>query len=110
MRNGRLGTLVLAFLMAGCGPAARTVSLDGSATVFPIANALAEEFGRANPELAVLANKCGTGGGLGRLGRGEIDVATASRRISPEEAKAVPGGVVEIPLAFDGVTVVVNPA
>ena len=111
-RLGLAATLLLASVLLGaCGhPSTASVALDGSATVFPIANILAEDYGRDHPNVRVLANKCGTGGGFQRLARGEIDVATASRRIEPAEARAVEGGVVEVPLAFDGVTVVVHPS
>ena len=102
--------LISSIPLGGCGPrSVGTVVVDGSATVFPIANILAEDFGRAHPEIRVVANKCGTGGGFQKLARGEIDVATASRRIEPRERRDVAGGAVEVPLAFDGVTVVVNP-
>lgn len=103
---------MLAFvLLAGCSARPQSsVVIDGSSTVFPIANILAEDFGAAHPEVRVVSNKCGTGGGFQKLARGEIDVATASRKVEPPEARAVEGGVVEIPIAYDGITVVVNPA
>ena len=108
--GGRWRWLLLPALLAGCGGGGGSVVVDGSSTVFPIANLMAEEFGDAHPEVKVVANKCGTGGGLQKLARGEIDVATASRPIEPAEARRVPGGVLQIPVAYDGVTVVVNPA
>lgn len=102
---------LLGALLGGCAAAPRgSVVIDGSSTVFPVANTIAEDFGDANPDVKVVANKCGTGGGFQKLARGEIDVATASRPIEPSEARRVPGGVVQIPVAYDGITVVVNPA
>ncbi len=101
---------LLCLFSAGCGPKPPSVTIDGSATVFPIANILAEDFAEAHPDVRVVANKSGTGGGLQKLARGEIDVATASRPVEPREARAVPGGVIEIPIADDGITVVVNSA
>ncbi len=110
MGGRRLGLLATA-LLGGCSTGHRgSVVIDGSSTVFPIVNIVAEDFADANPDVKVVANKCGTGGGFQKLARGEIDVATASRRIEPQEARKIPGGVVEIPFAYDGVTVVVNPA
>lgn len=107
---GRRRWGIVAFgLLAGCATPPRTVTIDGSSTVFPIANILAEDFAEAHPGVRVVANKCGTGGGLQKLARGEIDVATASRPVEPREARAVKGGVVEIPIADDGITVIVNP-
>ena len=109
MDRRRLGIVAL-ILLAGCGPSPRTVTIDGSSTVFPIANILAEDFAESHPDVRVVANKSGTGGGLQKLARGEIDVATASRPVEPREARAVRGGVVAIPIADDGITVIVNPA
>ena len=109
MDRGRWAIVAFA-LLAGCGPRPRTITIDGSSTVFPIANILAEDFADSHPDIRVVANKSGTGGGLQKLARGEIDIATASRRVEPREAQAVRGGVVEIPIADDGITVVVNPA
>ena len=106
----RTGGIAALALLGGCAPRPPTVTIDGSATVFPIANILAEDFADAHPDVRVVANKCGTGGGLQKLARGEIDVATASRSVEPREARAVSGGIVAIPIADDGITVVVNPA
>ena len=102
----------VALVLAGCGPSGRGgVVVDGSSTVFPIVNILAEEFGDRNPGVKVVANKCGTGSGFQKFARGEIDVAAASRPIEPREAAALrEAGIayVEIPIAYDGVTVIVN--
>ncbi len=87
--------------------------MDGSSTVFPVANILAEEFGDWHSDVKVVANKCGTGSGFQKFGRGEIDLAAASRRIEPQEAAALRSagvGYLEVPIAYDGVTVVVNRA
>lgn len=111
--DGRPLALVALFL-AGCGgPKEGSIVIDGSSTVFPIVNIMAEEFGDAYPGVKVVANKCGTGSGLQKFARGEIDVAAASRRIEPKEAASLRAeGVayVEIPIAYDGVTVIVNRA
>jgi phosphate transport system substrate-binding protein len=111
------GTLVL----AGCGEGARmaadirnapVIKIDGSSTVFPIAEAVAEEFQRAGHRVRVTVGLSGTGGGFKKLCRGEIDVANASRPILAEEmekCRAAGISYLELPVAFDAITVVVNP-
>lgn len=89
-----------------------TVSIDGSSTVFPISEAAAEEFGKIHPKVRVTVGLSGTGGGFKRFGAGETDISDASRPIKPEEEQvAAAHGVtyVEIPVAYDGIAVVVNP-
>ncbi|MEJ5169421.1 MAG: PstS family phosphate ABC transporter substrate-binding protein [Fimbriimonadales bacterium] len=88
------------------------VSVDGSSTVFPISQALAEEFINENGKVNVAVAESGTGGGFKKFGRGEIDITGASRPIEPSEDETCKkNGVeyVELPIAFDGLTVVVNP-
>jgi phosphate transport system substrate-binding protein len=89
------------------------LSIDGSTTVFPIVQAMAEDFKGANPDAKPSVNKSGTGSGFQKFTRGEIDIATASRPIEPKEVsdlKAKGIDFIEIPIAYDGVSVVVNPA
>jgi phosphate transport system substrate-binding protein len=113
------GTLLLSGLI-GCKPAARQdsedqpgmIKIDGSSTVFPIAEAVAEEFQLSGRRVRVTVGLSGTGGGFKKLCRGEIDVTNASRPILTEEmAKCRQAGVryLELPVAFDAITVVVNP-
>ncbi len=100
------------FLLWGCAPRGPSVSIDGSSTVFPIVNVMAEDFGNAHPEVRIVANKSGTGSGMQKFARGEIDIATASRPIETKEVEALTAAkveFVEIPLAYDGVTVIVHP-
>jgi phosphate transport system substrate-binding protein len=88
------------------------VSIDGSSTVYPIAEAVSEEFQLRNPRVMVSLGRSGTGGGFERFCRGEMDVATASRRIRDFEAQRCAANDVEyleLPIALDGVSVVVNP-
>ena len=88
------------------------VSIDGSTTVYPIVQAMAEDFKAANPDFSPAVNKSGTGSGFQKFGRGEIDVAAASRPIDLKEDKELrEKGIdyIEIPIAYDGVSVVVNP-
>lgn len=99
------GSLATAERMKG------TVSLDGSSTVFPISEAVAEEFGSVQPRVRVTVGVSGTGGGFKKFFAGEIDINDASRPIKPSEViKAKEAGVefIELPVAFDGLSVVVN--
>jgi phosphate transport system substrate-binding protein len=91
---------------------AATLNIDGSTTVYPIVNAMGEDFGAANSDVKVVVNKAGTGSGFQKFERGEIDIATASRPIKDEEDKALTAkgaDYIEVPIAFDGVSIVVNP-
>lgn len=89
------------------------INLDGSSTVNPLMAALAEEYQRSvNDKANITIAQSGTGGGFKKFINKEIDIALASRPISPEEVeKAKQAGVefIELPIAFDGLTVVVNP-
>jgi phosphate transport system substrate-binding protein len=89
------------------------IKIDGSSTVFPIAEAVAEEFqiGKRG-KVRVTVGIAGTGGGFKRFCRGETDISNASRPILAEEMKACrKAGIkyIELPIAFDALTVVVNP-
>jgi phosphate transport system substrate-binding protein len=89
------------------------VTLDGSSTVFPIAEAVAEEFQIANPEVRVTVGFSGTGGGFERFCAGETDISNASRPIDADEREACAAAGIEfteIPVAWDGLSVVANPA
>ena len=88
------------------------VTLDGSSTVFPISEAVAEEFQRTNPGTRVTVGISGTGGGFQKFCRGETDISDASRPIRPAEIEACQkAGIeyIELPIAYDGLAVVVNP-
>lgn len=90
-----------------------TVKIDGSSTVFPIAEAVAEEFQISKRgKVRVTVGIAGTGGGFKRFCRGETDIANASRPILKEEMESCrQAGIkyLELPVAFDALTVVVNP-
>mgnify|MGYP003300468685 FL=1 len=93
------------------GALAGTVSVDGSSTVFPVTEAVAEEFGKVHPKVRVTVGISGTGGGFKKFCSGEIDINDASRHIKDKEIKvAKENGVeyIEIPVAYDGLSVVVN--
>lgn len=87
------------------------VKCDGSSTVFPIAEAVAEEFQNTNKNVQVTVGMSGTGGGFKKFVRGETDISNASRPIQAKEMEeAAKNGVeyIELPIAFDALTVVVN--
>ena len=89
-----------------------TVKVDGSSTVYPITEAVAEEFKAAAPRVNVTVGISGTGGGFKRFAAGETDISDASRPIRQEEhAAAAENRVeyIEIPVAYDGLSIVVNP-
>ena len=88
------------------------IKVDGSSTVFPITEAMAEEFQKEHGELRVTVGISGTGGGFKKLCNGEIDLTGASRPIKPIELDACGKsgiGFIELPVAYDGLTVIVNP-
>ena len=90
--------------------AGQVVKIDGSSTVFPVTEAVAEEFQKSTGN-KVTVGISGTGGGFKKFARGETDVQNASRPIKDEEIKAAKeGGVeyLELPIAYDALTVVVN--
>ncbi len=87
------------------------IVIDGSSTVYPITEAIAEAFMEKFPEVSVTVGISGTGGGFKRFTIGESDINDASRRIEEPEIKlAQENGVewIEVPIAIDGLTVVVN--
>lgn len=106
-----LATSALAFLAAA--PAlAQVVKVDGSSTVYPVTEAVAEEFQKSNKGLKVTVGVSGTGGGFKKFCRAETDISNASRPISASEMKDCKAAGVEyyeLPVAFDALTVVINP-
>jgi phosphate transport system substrate-binding protein len=106
----------LAVLLAGCGGdvgSGGRIQIDGSSTVYPLTQAMAEEFmlheGR---DVRVTVAQSGTGGGFARFCDGEVDINDASRPIqAAEAARCAANGVepVEFEVAKDGITVAVNP-
>lgn len=104
--------LPLAIALLGLA-AAQSLRVDGSSTVYPISLAMAEEFSIENPDVGIAVAFSGTGGGLSKLCAGEIDVADASRAVKEEELEACAAhgiAVIELPVAADAITVVVNAA
>ena len=116
--------LFSASVLAGCGggePAKQeqktspklsgNVKIDGSSTVFPISEAMAEEFRKVQPNVKVTVGESGTTGGMKKFVPGEIDIADASRPIKAEELKGIKDrgdDAIELPVAFDGLSVVIH--
>jgi phosphate transport system substrate-binding protein len=92
---------------------AQIVKIDGSSTVYPVTEAVAEDFQKAKRgAVKVTVGISGTGGGFKKFCRGEIDVSGASRPILKKEmddCRAAGIEYVELPVAFDALTVVVHP-
>lgn len=89
------------------------IRMDGSSTVFPITEAVAEEFGKVFPRVRVTIGASGTGGGFKKFTLGEIDINNASRKMKTEEDATAKKSEVEyltIPVAYDGIAIVVNKA
>lgn len=107
-----LGAVLL--VLAGCGTSASDpiVRTDGSSTLYPLAEAIAERYREVAPQSRVVVSRSGTGGGISRLCAGEIDIAHASRPpTSGEQEGCTAAGVVLrlLPVARDGVSVVTHP-
>jgi phosphate transport system substrate-binding protein len=112
--------LLSAALLASCGgktqeggnDLAGSIQIDGSSTVYPVTEAVAEEFRAESPNVDVTVGVSGTGGGFKKFVRGEIDINNASRAISEEEAaqaKAQNITYEQLEITYDGLTVVVHP-
>ena len=89
-----------------------TINIDGSSTVYPITEAVAEEFKKVYPDVKVAVALSGTGGGFKKFVRGETDINDASRPISHyEDSVTKANGIeyIELVVAYDGLVVVVNP-
>ncbi|MFN0315911.1 MAG: PstS family phosphate ABC transporter substrate-binding protein [Burkholderiales bacterium] len=109
--RGMSAACVLALNAAGAH--AQLVKVDGSSTVFPITEAVAEDFQRATKgKMRVTVGISGTGGGFKKFCRGETDISNASRPILKSEmeiCKAAGITYYELPVAYDALTVVMNP-
>jgi phosphate transport system substrate-binding protein len=113
----RMSAAIMAFSVLSLGlgrlASAQTIKVDGSSTVFPITEAVAEEFQiQKRGKVRVTVGISGTGGGFKRFCRGETDISDASRPIlAAEMATCAAAGIkyIELPIAYDALTVVVNP-
>ena len=113
MKNLLLATFIAGLLAAPLAAKAQVIQIDGSSTVFPVTEAIAEEFQKAKKgKLKVTVGISGTGGGFKKFCRGETDISDASRPILKQEIEACKGSGVEffeLPVAYDALTVIVNP-
>ena len=117
---GVAGAALLAFSCGGgqskseqqAAAAPSVIQIDGSSTVFPITEAVAEEFQKKHPNVRVTVGVSGTGGGFQKFCRGETHISDASRPITKAEIAACEKAAIEyieLPVAYDGLAVVVNP-
>ncbi len=86
------------------------VIVDGSSTVFPVSEAVAEEFTKVNPKVKAAVAMSGTGGGFKKFCKGELDLTGASRPIEESEIEACKSGkidFIELAIAYDGIALVV---
>lgn len=112
MNHKALVAVAAAMALLGCKKEGVLIKVDGSSTVFPITEAVAEEFQAANREVKVTVGISGTGGGFKKFCSGETDLSDASRPIKPSEVElCAKNGIeyVELPVAYDGLAVLVNP-
>ena len=119
MVSVRMGRAVLVCVAMAAGFAASGVAADsslvvadGSSTVYPITEAVAEEFQKANPGVKATIGISGTGGGFKKFCAGETDISDASRPIKPTEVELCTQNkieYIELPIAYDGLAVIVNP-
>ena len=113
--------LITTILLSGCGSKENSgsgeaslqgeVTIDGSSTVYPITEAIAEEFRIDHGDVKITVGVSGTGGGFNKFSRGEIDINNASRPIKEQEAADCKNnniGFLELKVAFDGLVVVAN--
>ena len=128
MKKSLVASLLgLATVLAACGgagtggttggavvvPLTGQVKIDGSSTVFPVTEAYAEEFQKANSGVRVTVGISGTGGGFKKFCAGETDISDASRPITKAEMETCKNAgiqFIEIPVAFDGLSVMVSPS
>lgn len=115
-RRGRLAALILIAatpLAFAASSLTGSIRAAGSSTVGPITEAIAEQFSEKHDQVRISVTINGTGGGFKKFLAGETDISNASRIIKPEEVeRAIDNGIefIEIPVAFDGITVCVNKA
>lgn len=112
--------IVMGFTLFSCGSKSPSteesklsgeIKIDGSSTVYPITEAIAEEFRRNQPDVKVSIGVSGTGGGFKKFSRNESDINDASRPIKDEEAQTCKENnisYIQLTIAIDGLAVIVN--
>lgn len=98
-------------LVSGCtqqGSGSKTqLTVTGSTTILPIAEVAAEMFHEQHPDMSVLVAGVGSSAGIESVTNGTCDIGTSSRELTPQELTV---GLVDTPVAFDAIAVIVNPA
>jgi phosphate transport system substrate-binding protein len=107
-------SLILLALTACRHQSDHVLRIDGSSTLYPLAEAISESYCRAYPDRKVVVGQSGTGGGFRKLSRGEIDICMASRPLGPGDplelsAELRSGRLHEVAVARDAVVVAVHP-
>lgn len=107
---------LIGFIMIVCSSCFKKyegkITIDGSSSVYPLTEAVAEEFRKVNADIRVTVGVSGTGGGFKKFLRGETDISNASRPISKSElAVSRRNGIefIELPVCYDGMAIVVSP-
>ena len=111
--------ILLSLILIGCssnsnntGSLSGDIKIDGSSTVYPVTEAVAEEFRAVEPNVRVTIGVSGTGGGFKKFSRGETDISNASRPIKDKEDKVCDENNIsylELSVAYDGLAVIINP-
>ena len=112
LKSAALSAVALTLVIGAASAQQRIVQTDGSSTVFPVTEAMAEEFQKSGKGVKVVVGNSGTGGGFKKFCRGESDISNASRPIrSVEAADCKKNGIefIELPIALDALAVMVNP-
>ncbi len=113
-----IGHLSATILLLGSGwgcdrKSEKLLLIDGSSTVYPIMEAVSEEFLKQHPDLSIAIGVSGSGSGLAKLLRSDTDIADASRPVTSAELKTGQQAgldLIELPIAYDGLSVVVHPS
>ncbi len=110
---GMLGIMTYVYGLTSANAQVKIIRIDGSSTVYPITEAVAEEFQKAKGRaIKITVGISGTGGGFKKFCRGETDISNASRPIVKKEIDACKeAGIeyIELPIGYDGIVVMVNP-
>jgi phosphate transport system substrate-binding protein len=105
--------LFISLLFSGCfGNYQDRIRIDGSSTLFPLSEAVAEDFRKLNPEIKITVGVSGTSGGIRKFIRNEIDIADASRKMNEaEKLECETLGIeyLELPVSNDGIVIAVHP-
>src|SRR3989338_2799278 len=112
MKTFSIMGMMLILLVSSAWAKSTLIKVDGSSTVFPITEAGAEEFQKKNPGVKITVGLSGTGGGFKKFCVVETDISDASRPIKLSEVEQCLDNkilYVELPIAYDGLAVMVNP-